>query len=925
MNKKIENTFQKKHYRILLVDDHLGYLTSAGYLQYRLKETLNKYYNNFEINRGRNRESFKNKYGEFEIKVTIYPENRLKNMEFRLKTEPFDLILLDLNFKEEINCQKYLKCDKSDFEADTPLESVRCFYCKEILESLLKKKLKKKPSDFYNELGAYWLRFKIRPFNPAIPVIIFTSKFENSIEMASKYGINEYNADYFEKIKLLKRDDDIDTDRGFYILVDKILEGIRRYEQSFKDKIEISDTREETELEARNRDYMQTRLWNVFTESLHRERNRLVPFKASLSVDSDDNNKFAVVFIDFDGMKSANDRLGYSNTNVVIKNFTKLLSEFIENHWKSLVKNEFRWLPFYKPVHGRYFRERGDEFIIIFPSISDKQTSKDDVRKGVHHFLDELWSKINSPEWQNELFKIKIQERLLCCKDDVRDKIMPVLNGKVDILSEEDERYIIMSGVLSEEDFKSLRSSGLKGKCLAEIESHLINYRNLTISSPLTSSMGLFVFPDDLTIKNLKKLKDTNTSVLGNQHKAINDITEIYSEITRISQDLKDKAKLLGKNQYCYFQQTCLIYNKSGVFVNPRVNVGIILPSHDGDREEVKRHKGDMIELLRYITDDVAFDFELVTIEEIEHLIDYCINYHLLLYVFNGDVSAKKDIETIRKNDRVKQKKCGFIIWFKDDKVDQSYVDGFRTDHVLSTISGYRKFFPDDKLILSKYNREKHSDMIANINFLRDARKAFFETVSALAREHNIDRYYPRFQIQESIFNKFESLKKDVCIIETKHDVNKFDKNNKDDIGALVNFYDGLANKSPEDIWILKRISNKGGKSTCNIIVTIAVNTAAFDFLNMASGRNMVKLQQYYNGFFKGFMAGDPDGEYLKNLSIWKYEVTSSQYDKYKKGNSGDIVCRSPFFSPVSPNVYYEIVTPSRVRIDISFQKEGVK
>jgi hypothetical protein len=86
----------------------------------------------------------------------------------------------------------------------------------------------------------------------------------------------------------------------------------------------------------------------------------------------------------------------------------------------------------------------------------------------------------------------------------------------------------------------------------------------------------------------------------------------------------------------------------------------------------------------------------------------------------------------------------------------------------------------------------------------------------------------------------------------------------------------------------------------------------------MESGRNMIKLQQYLNGFLKGFLVNNPDRAYLRKLLDMHYEMTDEAYFKYKDEEKA-ILCRNPFFSPVSLNVYYEIITPSRIRIDISF------
>lgn len=862
------NNFQNKNYNILLVDDRLGNLTSAGYLQYKLNKVIEDKY-----------EKFKLKYGEFGVNITINPENKLKKLEFRLKSEPFDLILLDLNFQNEINCAEHTRCTEPRNDQKS------CFYCKEISGFLPDEK----PKYFYNELGAYWLRYKIRPFNPGIPVIIFTSKFKNDIDMASKYGIYEFNAAYFEKSRLLNPDGNGENKKdGFFQLSEKILEGIRRYEQAFKDKIEISDNRVEAELSAKNRDYMQTRLWRVHTECINTELKAKSPFQKAFSDQSYSNsNKYAVVFIDFDDMKSVNEKFGISKTNVVIKNFTQSLSRYVDENWKSILPEDYEWLPFYKPIVGRYFRERGDEFLIIFPKIIDKTYTDDGNKIGIQEFMENLRLEINSEGWQKRLFTFE--------------------------------------GV-----------------------------SEYSASNKLTSSMGLFVFPDDLTIRSinklrkLKDLRDPASNDFDKQNVFSKEVTELYSEITKISQNLKDQAKLLGKNQVCYFQKTRQLINNSDLYVNPRINVGIVVPDDD-----IWNNGEGMIEFLKNLTDNMVFDFEILFEKEIEKLKkinknteegkptlseeinklfndksklekeinksnNYCINYHLLLYVYNGSIPSKKCKDLILSVDRIANKKCGLIILYKDDNVKKIEISP-ESEATLKDISSYRKFFVKDKWILSGTNKEKHSEIISNLAFLRDARTVFFNLISSLADAHKNDEYYPRFKIQESIYNKFSDLKKDVVILESEPPEGTF----VGDMKSLIDYNAGLKIKSPGSIWILKRVGNKGGEAKYNIIVTIKVNEVAFNFLNMESGRNMVKLQQYFNGFFKGFLASDPDNDLLKDLSNYKYEVTSPEHARYQKGNTGDLVCRNPFFSPVSTSAYYEVINPSRVRIDILFKNKG--
>lgn len=831
MVKTLQYRFQKKEYNVLLIDDHLGNLTSAGFLQYKLNESLKE--NKIKI------EEF---YGESEIKIIISSEKSLDNFEYRLKSEPVDLILLDLNFQHVINCLK-LKCREIE-------RNSKCYYCEEI-SNIIKDKVGEHsgitPEDIYKELGAYWLLYKIRPFNPAIPVIIFTSKFENNIEMASKYGLYGYDADYYEKSKLLPDNNSVNVKNAFKSLLYKILNGIKRFENTFQDRIEVSETREEAILHSKNRDYMQTRLWSVLAEWFLREKES-----------KETSNRFAVAFIDLDGMKVVNDKLGITKTNIIIKNFTEMISEFIDKNWKDIVDKDYQWVPFYRPVTGRYFRERGDELLIIFPVIKDKEIDDKSGKKGIIDILEELREEINKREWQTRLFR------------DDKD-------------------------------------------CYQEIEEYLNSYNELTIST------GLLVFPDDLTIESRRKLDALKDVANNDKNKFISCMTDIYSEIIKVPQILKEKAKLLGKDQICYFQKEHPLDGNEKIFVSPRVNVGIIYS------EGLTIEKEGLIEFLKYLTDEIAYDFVIIEDNEIDKLSleNSKYNYHLILYIY------KKDDEFIAKLpitlQRIKDNLCGIIVWYYDDKIEDIVAAKGNINRLFKNSSitirrdmeSFPKLCNDGKWILTRYNKGIHNKMIASIGYINQARRSFFEAVSLLAEENRCDEYYPRFSIQAAIHGKFGDLKKDIVILEKAHD--NSDGSIGRDAERLGGFYKGLKIRSPQSIWVIKKVSNKGGHNKFNIIVTIEVEEVAFDFLNMKSGRNMMKLQQYFNGFLKGFLGSDPDKYFRTHLIDLKYDVTEGKYTENIREADGAIVCRSPFFSPVSPNVYYEIVKPSRVRIDISF------
>jgi len=839
--RNITQGFNKHNYRILLVDDRLGNAASSGFFQYKLNRTISL-----------ERAKIQKRYGDIEIKLSVLPEESIVDLEYRLKSEPFDLILLDLNFQHNVLCLQQL-CNKVPGLCEGEW-SEGCRICEQVYSQAKKDDERITPDKVYDELGAYWLKYKIRKFNPAIPVVIFTSKYRDAIEMASKYGLQDgFEADYYEKTKLAANES-VKEDEAFCNLLFKIIDRIRNYETSYHDRIEVSETREEEYLAAKSRDYMQTLLWNVLTDCALDRRN----------------NKFAVIFLDFDGMKKVNETFGYTRTNGVIKKFTEMLNYEIDRIWKQVVDTRHEAFPFYRPVLGRFFRERGDEFLIFFPRIIGKRT---DIKgkMGIIEFLENLRTTVNTRKWQEELFNV--------------------------------------------DDNEGANARGLK----------------------LTSSMGLFVFPDDLSIESLKKLRELEAPIEPSNAekdkiKWCSNITDLYSELTLIPQLLKDNAKLLGKNQFCYFHDSRKL-SGSNVWINQRVNVGIILNEKNmNNRKAIQfggkdRFYSGLLPFLQCLTDRVAFDFEIIGQNDIEKELSEMTSegryYHIFLLI--GWNKIPKIIDRLKDD-------CSVILWQANGGMPINNAKYWKempdlrllfSEKAGDSITEEKKF----EWILNDNNLADHDKMLSGISSLRTARKCFCSAIEDLAEKSCNDEYFPRFIVQDAIRNKFEDLKKDVAILSGLELPDGYDKNVKD-LGEytrqLVSFAKGLSLGLPQDVWMQRRVGNKDGGNKDNIIVPIEISETACKFLRSDSGRNLVKLQQYLNGFISGFLTNSPDKAMADQVVERTEEITSSEYRR-KKEAGGVVMCRLPFFSPVSPNVYQILMQPARVRLDEVVHEEATE
>ena len=82
----------------------------------------------------------------------------------------------------------------------------------------------------------------------------------------------------------------------------------------------------------------------------------------------------------------------------------------------------------------------------------------------------------------------------------------------------------------------------------------------------------------------------------------------------------------------------------------------------------------------------------------------------------------------------------------------------------------------------------------------------------------------------------------------------------------------------------------------------------------------MVKFQQFVEGYFKGFIEMNPDGELTKELIDLIYWDDLERREEEKRRRI--IVCRHDLFSPVDPIVYNELKEIDRVRVDFELPEK---
>ncbi len=700
--------------RILLIDDRLGFYGTAKFFERKLNQILSE----------------KGQKYFFEI----IPERFISRAEFRLKTEPFDAMLLDLDFSHN---------EGKEYFKDKP-----------------------KDKRIWETLGQIVLLKEIRPNFPALPVIVFTSKTpaDRILSKAAEFYLLG-KASFFNKERLLE-------DAGWNELLDILMELLTEYEQSFKDKLEVDEKRKEVELEARNRDFMQTYLWQKLAESVYYKKF----YKQK-------EKKIGVVFFDMDRMKKLNDAFGYRGTNKILSEFVKKIKDFID---KNAAGNGVQY------EIGRFFRERGDEFLIIYSGEIDKD-------KLISH-LYELKDFVNSKEFQKEVFNA------------------------------DPDKY------------------GLK----------------------ITSSMGLFVFPDDLKYKEYAEWKRISKLEGDDLQKFVD---ESYRQMTEIPQKLKDSAKKLGRNQFCYYQSNKTnFFQKNKEYYSPRVVVKVEKRGAEVDLSELKG-------LLEFIFGDLAFEF--ITAEE------KCGRPVLLKVSLN-----KKGILKISKNKRSRLK--------------------VEVEGVGSYLSA------DASKVLEIKDEKLKRELILNTPILRKIHNAFFEILRKIARELGNEQLFPRETIVDEIKKSFSKIKEEFILYKGKSP-KKISPDS--DLTFLKEFYEGIKISPEGGIWISERKSNKEGKYKHALVATFEITPTSYGFLISESGRNMMKFQNFLEGYIKGFAKTHPDGKYTEDLIEIIYRGNPTR--KHEEKQKSLFVCRHSLFSPVDPIVYNELIAIDRVRLDFKISNDG--
>jgi len=768
----IEKKVKTKVKRILLVDDRLGFWGTAKFLEYELNKALEQINKNQNNNQSNSSNSYK--IDRFEV----IPERFASNVELRLKTEPFDMVLLDLVFKRN----------------DTTKETKNiCKKCPNSNSSCYKK--------LELDIGDCVLTRVIRPYFPALPVVVLTAKKTD----APFYSATEMNlagrASFFVKNRLKNED-------GYIELVKIMLQLFKEYDEGLRDKIEIEKDRKEEELEAKNRDYMHTKLWQILTEKI---QNKL----------KNKDDKFAVAFFDLDGMKKLNSAYGYQKTNELIKKFVEVIYEIIKKQGE-------------KVFLGRYFRERGDEFLICWEKVESKQTIIEKIWK--------LIKEINDKETQAKIFE-------------------PV-----------------------------------KGN------------NNLK----LTASFGMFVYPDDLKWKE-RKIYEEIEKIKENREKIKEFAEEVYKQITEIPQKLKESAKVLGKNQVCYYEDSEGVEYKS-----PRVNVVIEKKDESNQNQEKENQKqeenqeevkvSDIIELFKFIFGDLAFEF----IEDNS------------ICPIHAKVEIKDEELTIKATN------------YDGGPINSSSEFYNYGPISLKEFTNNKNYFLN---LIKSPDPSKRKEALRTHTFMREIYRGLFHVLRHLAREHyKCERYFPRYLIQRKIAENTEKVKEEIVFYKEKKETNYN--------GELKKFWEGLEVVEPyKGVWVSERPSNKeasgekgekksgeksgekGGEKDKkfpykhSLMITLRISDpVAYEYLIMESGRNMVKFQQFAEGYFKGFVQMNPDGELtyeIIDLIHWD-NLQRREEEKQKR----IIVCRHELFSPVDPIVYNELVEIHRIRLDFDFGNE---
>ena len=714
---------RKKEYTFLLADDELGFEGLGKYMEKEIEKRLQGIPNYRDVS------------------VTIRTESDVDRVARRAKTEPIDLLILDLEFGD------------------------------------------KAPGYARKQL-----REEIRPFDPALPVVILTGTSQNDIQWASEYAGPPYRTGYFEKRshKGLFREDergwgttDASWEAFIVVLFKQIVE-----REGLRDKIEIDEHRNESTLEAYSRDYMQT-------ETLYRLKHAL----------ENDLKPFSLVFLDLDGMKALNEASGsYYSTNEVIVRLSRWIDGFVRKGSEACVL-------------GRFFRERGDEFLLLLP-----------YGKGeAHSLLEELREELRRRPTQTELL-----------------------------------------GDIEEEH--------------PELE--------------ISCSFGLFTFPDDLPEILKTRVRTWSGMDLDARAHLIDDL---FGEITGRPQRLEQAAKSLGKDQICSYLPGCR-----------RLRVGVL--HQEGQEGEAKRIRS----LFESLFGDMVFQYEVLAIGELAEAERMATRFRVLvMLVHNVD-----EVQDVLRNWIIDRRDTAVILLAGDPEELRSRLKGmsvgasieFCNHHV--SPSAILEFEEP----LAGAAPEVWDEIIISRDALRELRYNLFHLLGETSPIEQRSRFYPRFEVQRALHREFEGIKSELVLGNPQEGTGA--RNEDDQRIAEVN--NGLQIAPPETIWVAERQSNKKGVQGKKyaLVLTLKVTTPeAYTFLYQESSRNFVKLQNFYDGFLKGFMNVNVDKRYADHLIDFEYKVDDARRGRERRASW--LVCRSPELPPVDDRSYAVRIAPNRVRIDV--------
>ena len=692
---------------------------------------------------------------------------------------------------------------------------------------------------------------KIRRFDPCLPIIMLTGAVIDRTVKANQVGHPPLRAWFMAKPwcgptshsndeKLFDawlEEDQTEVDRFFSKLAKEITQ--RCHELSDKNE---SAFREQTAIAK------DERLCEVVSP-LHSRSYVLTMSRFLLLETLMSKGCMVIVYVDLDRTQSLNETLGYTGTNTVLVNLASTIRKFLQT------TSQFM---------GRYYREQGSGFVLLYPDFTRKDVLRvlDDLRIYVRNHGQAIFNGLSVDRQTTDSLTIGLSMGVFAFPEDLPENLrknafslLPVIRGQQPATKDHAEAveqiilHVMEECVALKDSAKDL---GRDQTCHFGSQLSKRFGRRLKVGIVGDHILDLNQLPGmpsrDVTVERIFR---AHLDPLLYDVQRSSDLCEDYESAVR-DVDSGTLSSSVARSLQDY-DITVLHYPRSRIHVmsggvRDKVN-SIVWKSLCG--VEAKRRK---------------------------------------LIVLPDTQEAQEFWENLPQKGMVED----------DDRESRVKV----LPHTFITEAGGVAKRPAGAGNLEVLHGSVAAQLVLPIS----------ELVTQGFRRHERPHFFPRFTIQKRFFDGFEGLKKSLIL---------YRPFGTDEIGRegdehwIKEVWNGLNLAGPESIWVSCRKGIKDGDEKWILVLPLQVTSEeAYRFLYSESSRMFIKIQNYFDGFLSGFLGTHPDGERIGELIRRQYppEEWKAREQRYL----GYLAVREANLPNSTRESFGTLCKPGRVRLDVN-------